>query len=280
MSDRNDILQPEDYLEPRCLLCDEPYGAEPEVRAIPQRRVLEKVDEYMSRRDYDGVERTLKYWLEEARLGHDLRGELLVQNELIGHYRKVGNKDLAFESVDEALTLLKKLDFEDSISAGTTYTNAATACNAFEDNERSIALFEKARAVYENHEQTDPALLGGLYNNMALTYGALKQYDEARALYDKALGAMGEVPNGALEQAITWLNIADLSYLEKGPEDSAEEVEQCLSKAARLLDDPAVPKDGYYAFVCEKCAPAFAWYGYETKADELNERAEQIYERT
>ena len=57
-------IEKEDYVEPRCLLCEEPYGAKAEIRPVPQQRIMEKVDAYMSRRDYAGVERHLLYWLE------------------------------------------------------------------------------------------------------------------------------------------------------------------------------------------------------------------------
>ena len=30
----------EDYLEPRCLLCEEPYGAEAKIRTVPQQRIM------------------------------------------------------------------------------------------------------------------------------------------------------------------------------------------------------------------------------------------------
>ena len=39
------------------------------------------------------------------------------------------------------------------------------------------------------------------------------------------------------------------------------------------------PDPGYYAFVCEKCAPAFSYYGYFLAAQELERRAKEIYER-
>ena len=278
MSDN--ILKPEDYKEPACLLCNEPFGAEPEVRPIPQQRVMQKVDEYMSRRDYAGVERTLLYWLDEAQLGHDKRGELMLRNELIGHYRKVGDKEHAMEQIDDALALLPELHFEDSVSAGTTYTNAATACNAFEENDRAIELFRKAKSVYESSTRTDPKLLGGLYNNMALTLTDLGRFDEARALYDHALNVMGKVPASALEQAITYLNMADLHYTRTGSGLIDDTIEGCLENAWQLLDGDGFPRDGYYAFVCEKCAPTFDWYSEEERAAELNRRAEEIYERT
>jgi len=272
-------LKPEDYLEPQCVLCGDPYGAEPEVKSVPQQRILEKLDDYMSRRDYAGAERHLLYWLEEARLGRDLRGQLLIRNELVGHYRKTGDRDKALANGDEALRLLAALDFTDNISAGTTYTNVATACNAFGENERSMALFEKARAVYEASPRTSPDLLGGLYNNMALTCTALGRYAEAYALYDKAMDVMATVPAGVLEQAITCLNRADTLAAENGMERAEDRIYALLDQAYDLLQDPAAPHDGYYAFVCEKCAPTFSYYGYFLAAQELQDVSKAIYER-
>ena len=279
MNDVNKPLGPEDYAEPACLLCGEPYGAEPAIRAVPQQRIIEKMDEYMSRRDYAGAERHLLYWMEEARLGQDLRGQLMLANELIGHYRKVGDRDKALHWVDEALRLLGTLDFAGSVSAGTTYVNAATACNAFGENERALSLFEKARAVYESGVQVRPELLGGLYNNMALANQALGRYDEAFALYDKAMEQMGKLPGGVLEQAITCLNMADAVAARDGLEAGETRIFALLDRAWDLLQDEAAPRNGYYAFVCEKCAPSFAYYGYFLAADELKKEAARIYER-
>ena len=279
MSNDSGYLKPEDYAEPRCLLCDDPYGVTPKVKSIPQQRIIEKMNEYMSRRDYAGAERHLLYWLEEAKLGFDQGGELLIRNELIGHFRKTGNKEKAFESASEALRLLKELNFEGTISSGTTYTNIATAYNAFDENEESLKYFAKAREVYEANGNTSPELLGGLYNNMALTNAALGNYDEALALYDKAIAAMDKVEGGVLEQAITYLNIADVIVAQKGLEDAENEIFDLLDKAYILLNAEGVKHDGYYAFVCEKCAPVFEYYGYFVAADELNQRAEEIYER-
>ena len=280
MNHNPNILQPEDYVEPRCLLCDEPYGAAPKCKPIPQQRIIEKMDEYMSRRDYAGAERHLLYWLAEAQLGGDKRGELLVRNELVGHYRKVGDREKALENGDASLRLLDELDFGGTISSGTTYTNVATACNAFGENQRALNLFEKARAVYEASPRTEPQLLGGLYNNMALTCVSLGQFDRAFDLYGKAMDAMGRVNGGVLEQAITCLNMANAVEARDGMEAGEHRIFDLVDRAWDLLNDPSAPRDGYYAFVCEKCAPTFSYYGYFAAAEELNERARQLYERT
>lgn len=279
MSKQTGAVGPEDYVEPACLLCGEPYGAEKSVRPVPQQRIIQKMDEYMSRRDYAGAERHLLYWMEEARLGRDKRGELMLCNELIGHYRKVGERESAFRYIDEALRLLEELDFEGSVSAGTTYVNAGTACNAFGENEQALSLFERARAVYEADEKTRPELLGGLYNNMALACKALGRYDEAFALYDRAMEQMGKLPGGALEQAITCLNMADAVAARDGLEAGETRIFALLDRAWDLLRDEAAPRNGYYAFVCEKCAPSFAYYGYFLAAEELQKEAKRIYER-
>ena len=277
MAEDPKILKAEDYVEPRCVLCEEPYGTEPAVKSVPQRRIIEKMDDYMSRRDYAGAERHLLYWLEEAKLGRDQRGELMIRNELVGHYRKTANKEAAFTHAEAALKLLEDMDFEGTISAGTTYTNVATAYNAFNENEKSILLFEKAKDVYESSSRTDPQLLGGLYNNMALVCVSLKRFQDAAELYGKALKVMGQVPGGELEQAITYINMANAAEDEKGLENADSLIDQYMDLAYDLLDHTTAPRDGYYAFVCEKCAPAFSYYGYFMQAEELNRRAEEIY---
>lgn len=273
------------------------------IRPVPQRRIIDKMDEYMSRRDYNGAERHLLYWLEEAKLGGDLQGQLMLRNELVGHYRKTGQKEPAMESAAMALDLLRELDMENTITAGTTYVNIATACGAFGDHERAIRLFEKARAAYESSSQTETQLLGGLYNNMALTCTELGRCEEALALYEKAADLMGRVPDGELEQAITYLNMANTVEVQLGLEAGEQQINALVERAEELLeakgeellgkgeaaltdgtDLRAMKQEerarlGYYAFVCEKCAPTFAYYGYFMTAESLTERSEELVKR-
>lgn len=272
-------LKPEDYAEPRCLLCDEPYGATPDVRSVPQGRIIDKMNDYMSRNDYAGAERHLLYWLNEALLGNDKRGELMIRNELIGHFRKTGNREGAYENAALALKLLDELNFSGDRSAGVTYVNIATAYNAFGDNEKSFEIFKMAQAAFEQMREPENDLLGGLYNNMGLTLSALTRYGEALEYFDKALNCMEKIKNGELERAITYLNMADTYTASMGAEAAESKVFNLLDKAYDLLNTESVPKDGYYAFVCEKCAPSFSFYGYFAAASELSRKAKEIYER-
>lgn len=275
--DQNDrILKPEDYLEPDCPLCLTPPEAA-EIRPVPQKRIIEKLEDYMSRRDYAGAEKHLLYWLEEAGAGNDLRGQLMIRNELTGHYRKAGNREKSLANAEEAVRLLSAAGMEGSITAGTTYINAATAMNAFGENEESIRYFEKAEKIYEAAGYQDAHLLGGLHNNMGLTLTALGRYAEAYAHFSRAMEIMRSVPDGILEMAVTCMNTAMTAEKEKGPEKGEKQINALLDQAYDLLNSPDVKHDGYYAFVCEKCAPGFSYYGYFLAAEELKRRAEEIY---
>ena len=190
-------LEKEDYIEPNCVLCGKPgeeVGAEP----VPVGRILDKLREYEDRSDWEAVERHLKYWLAEAEANHDERGQLMLNNELMGYYRKQGRQEEAFAHAEE--------------------------------------MFRKAIAVMKQQEY------------------------------------------GELEQAITWLNMADAAEAALGAEAAEEKVGDYLDTAEELLDTESLPRNGYYAFVCEKCAPVFGHYGYFATEAELMRRAKEIHD--
>lgn len=277
MDKNNFLLTKEDYEEPACLLCGEPMGKSAGTKSVDVRRFLEKMDEYMGRHDYIGAEHHLNFWLGEAKICNNKRAELSIRNEMMGFYRKTVNQEKAIKNALAALSLVETLENSETITAATTFVNAATVYDAFSMPEKSMPLFERARAVYEKELKSTDSKLGGLYNNMALALVALKRYGEAYEMYNKALAVMAQVENGEPEQAITYLNMANAVEAEHGFEKAEAKIQQYLDKASALLEAPSVPHNGYYAFVCEKCAPTFDYYGWFLYADDLKERAGKIY---
>lgn len=268
-----------DYTDPICPFCTDQFKKQPPVRPIPTQRVLEKLDEHLGRNDYDSAERHLLYWLDEAKDGRDKHGMLTVENELMGLYRKTNRKENALESVRKALDLIDELKLGSAVVAGTTFTNAATVYKAFAMPEESIELFEKAKDIYEKELQSDDPRLGGLYNNLGLTLTDLKRFDEAEEYYNKAINVMSNNKNGELEIAITYLNLCDLNEAKLGSEQSEKIIDEYIEKAYELLNRDYLPRNGYYAFVCEKCAPTFGYFGRFLYQKELSDRARSIYER-
>lgn len=276
----NQFLKKEDYEEPACPLCRNTVGNGHSVINTPVQRITEKLDVYLAKNDYAGAERHLKYWLEEAKTAGDKRGELHIYNEILGLMRKTSQKEKAYDAADNALRLIKELDFENTVTAGTTYVNIATVLKAFGEDRKSLQYYKKAEKIYLSKLEESDERFGGLYNNMALALAGEGSYDEAEKYYEKAIDIMKNAENGELEVAITYLNLADLEESRFGPEAAEEKISVLVEKAMELLDTPTLPRDGYYAFVCEKCAPSFGYYGYFLYENELKERAEKIHERS
>ncbi len=240
-------------------------------------RIIAKLDEHLYKNDYVSAERHLLYWLAEASSAGNYRTELLVQNELMGLYRKTGKCEQALSCVDAACSRIDEEGIAHQVGAATTYLNCATVYKAFGMAEEGIALFEKARTVYERELEKDDSRLGGLYNNMALALVDLGRFSEAKELYEKAIAVMKSTPNGDLEVAITYLNMASAAESEFGALEADGLICEYLEKAQSLLEAHS-QRDGYYAFVCEKCASVFGYYGYFAYKSELDERARRIYE--
>ena len=242
-------------------------------------RILSKLDEYLHKNDYVSAERHLVYWLDEATKAGDVRAELPICNELMGLFRKLGREDDAIGCAERALSVVDTNGLGKQVGAATTYLNAATVYKAFGRAADGIGLFERAKEIYERELDAHDARLAGLYNNMALALVDLSRFREADALYEKAISIMERAENGALEVAITYLNLASAREAELGLEEAAERIADYAKKAEDLLE-ACEKRDGYYAFVCEKCASVFDYYGYFAYARELNDRARRIYEGT
>lgn len=243
---------------------------------ISVERILSKLDEYLNKNDYVSAERHLRYWLAEAVGGCDVRTELLIRNELMGLMRKLSRRDDALECVDAALSLIEREGIGEQVGAATSFLNSATVYKAFGEAEKGMSLFERARAIYERELDARDSRLGGLYNNMALALVDLSRFDEARELYSRAIEIM-MANGGELEVAITYLNMASAAESELGLLDADETICELLDKARELLEN-ATERDGYYAFVCVKCASVFDYYGQFLYAGELEARARRIYE--
>ena len=275
MNTKNYYLSKEDYEEPCCLL-----NMKPENCTIPIGRVIEKLDQHLGKNDYASAERHLLYWYADAESCRDRRGKLTILNEQIGLYRKQSKKEECFKAIDEALMLSDDLGLAGTVSHGTTLVNAATGYKAFGQPDKALSLYEDARMIYESNLLPDDPRLGGLYNNMALSLVEVGSYREAEELYYAAIGVMEKQEFGALEVAVSKLNLADLVAAEIGSEAGETKIKEYLEQAEELLNDDSVPRNGYYAFVCEKCAPTFGYYGYFLIENELVRRAREIYERS
>lgn len=242
---------------------------------IARDRILTRLDEHLAKNDYPAAERHLLYWAAEARAAKDRAAELLVESELMGIYRKCGRREDALAAAGRGIALIRELGIAHQAGAATVMLNAATVFKAFGQTEDAIALFREVKAVYEAELPAEDVRRAGLYNNMALALVDAGAYAEARELYARALALTERAPEDAPEAAVTCLNLASAAEAELGAEAAAAEIEPLLDRAEAHLE--AAPlRDANYAFVCEKCAPVFDYYGRFFFAEELARRAERI----
>ena len=242
-------------------------------------RILHKLDEYLSHNDYDSAKRHLHYWKEEAKASQNEQISLLVHNELMGLCRKLGEKEQALTYAKEALQTVERMNIAENTGAATTYLNVATVYKAFDMAKEALPLYEKALKIYEDSLEKNDSRFSGLYNNMALALVDVKRFEEAKKLYSKALQILQFHPGSEPEQAITYLNLANAAETELGAEASENIINTYLEQAMQLLNISESETDGNYAFVCEKCAPVFGYFGYFYFENELKMRARRIYER-
>ncbi len=268
-----------DYAEPACALCGGKEFYDPDENAplgrIPVGRVLEKADGLFGRNDYAEAGRLLTYWREEAIALKDKQGELSMESELVGFYRKQGDRERGLASVARALSLVEELAQGDMAAGATVLINCATAYKAFGMAEEALPLYRRAEQTYQNTLSPNDARFGGLYNNMALALQDLGQWQEAEAAFFWALAVMETVPCGEAESAITCINLAHL-YECLGETDM---IAGCMEKARSLLQSEHLTHDGAYAFVLEKCAPSFGHFGDAETCEAFKKEAEEIYAR-
>ncbi len=274
------MLDKFDYEEPNCPLCGGKEFYDPDDDAptghIPVDRILAKVDGCFGRDDYTEAGRLLTHWRDEAIALRDRRGELAMQSELVGFYRKRDDKEQALRAVARALTLTEQLGQQELAAGATIYLNCATAYKAFGMAERAMPLYRRAEEVYLRRLPASDERFGGLYNNMALALCDLGRYEEAEAAYRRAIAVMEGVRCGEAECAITYINLAHM-YEDMG---EGERIPDCLQRARALLQSEQLPHGGYYAFVLEKCAPSFGYFGDTQTYHAMMQEAKEIYARS
>ena len=188
---------------------------------------------------------------------------------------KQKDKENGLNSVNRALELVNELNQNELASGATVYINCATAYKEFNMPSEAMPLYNKAEQIYNKVLQKDDARFGGLYNNMAITLADLGNLEGAQKAYFKALDVMKKAKNGENECAITYINLAHMydSFNMK------DKIDECMKKALELLKSENLEHNGYYAFVIEKCAPSFKYFGDNETCEQLIKEAESIYAR-
>lgn len=264
-------LNKEDYMDLTCDSCTRM------VEKVDITRVLAKFDEYLETNNTKDAIKHLEYWKLEAKATNDLSSLISIDNELIGIYRKSNLKEYCLSAINELITIINEHDELPRVTIGTSYENIATGYKHFSLNDLAYGYYKKCEDIYiSTLKKTDYRMIS-LFNNFGICLCDLKKYDEALCYYEKALKYLNHKEN-PLEVVMTYLNIATLYEKKDGLLEATDKISELLDKGIKILDDN-YEKNGYYAFVCDKCSSVYDYYGYFLYAQELRKRVEDIYGR-
>ena len=136
--------------------------------AIPAEDVIRDFDRLLGQDRSREAEEFLYGWLKKAGELADWRGELTLQNELMGFHRSSGKEALGLQAVREGIQLIQDHGMEETLTAGTTFLNAATTLKAFGRAEEAIPWYERAEKLYNRLLGEGDYRFAGLCNNLAL----------------------------------------------------------------------------------------------------------------
>ena len=265
-------------IEPACPFDASEYtaaSAQPEAKGrVDVRKILAEADRMYEKNDPRSAEKMLEEQLDTAKKLGDREGVLGLMNELLGCYRKTGNREAGLRTAEESLKLVSALGMGGTVTAGTVALNAATTMREFGKAEEAVRVYDSAARAYSSNLDPRDYRFAGLYNNYAACMEACGDYRSAEKYYLRALSVISRLPDCALEEAVTCVNLACM-YGENDSEDAR--IEEYLLRAKGLFDRDDVARDGYYAFNALKCVDAFSHFGFFRDAKELRTRAEEIY---
>lgn len=269
-----------DYSDPSCCFDHSDYSASPDLSPCPSaadiKKVMAELDELISSAQYDAATEHLNYWRNRTFSAGDWRSELSIQSELMGLYRRTGDRAAAAAAVKRGLELVHQHGMGSTVSGATVMLNAATTMKFLGRSNEAIPIFVQVSRVYSEHLDPADYRFAGLFNNMALAYQDIGELSTAEQYFLKAAATVRHCPNGENELAVTYCNLAELYEL-MGRDDM---IEKMLDEAWGSLTKSSLPQDGYHAFTISKCLPTFEHFGFFIYEKALKKRLDEINERT
>lgn len=239
-------------------------------------QVVSSLEAYVSHKEFDKAEAHLKKWLEETVRQNDKMSELALHNEAMIFYRGQKKPEEAIAHADAAIAILQDPDIDTSRGDATVLMNAAHTYRRYGDKEKALFLYVQAVDAYEKLFAGNDERLANIYNSVALSFCLLEEYGGAMDLFQKALYILQKDKQSQLEEALTQLNIASMFYQQYGPEEGKALIDERVEISKKLIDTESLPRDTFYAMVCEKLAAGYEHLGRFDYQKELLGRANRI----
>lgn len=183
----------------------------------------------------DEIERFLVDNIYEAREQEDMAIEFTLLNEIIGLCRDTTQNDKGIMYCRELLALMKKMGIEGTLEYATALLNIANAYRGFGLSDESMECYKNTLEIYSANLGEGDFGYANLYNNWALLYQELGDFEGARECLYKALKVVDSYEDAEIQQAITKTNLGS-TLVAIGTKESCEEAEKTILQALSVFE--------------------------------------------
>ncbi len=201
-------------------------------------KILIEYDGMFGSCSLDEIERFLVDKIYEAREQEDQSGEFTLLNEIIGLCRDTTQNDKGIMYCGELKNLMQAMSLEGRVEYATALLNIGNAYRAFGRSEESMECYESCLKVYNEKLEAKDFGYANLYNNWALLYQEMGDFESAWECLYKALNVVDSYAEAVIQQAITRTNLGS-TLVAIGTEEACKEAETCLKQALDIFE-----KDG------------------------------------
>ena len=227
--------------------------------------ILQQIDRLLEENKGAQAQALMEEGLEQALMSGDRGSAVTLLNELIGFCRETGQAEKSYYYGEAVLNLLQEMGLSGTLPFATSVLNIASAYRAGGRLEDAMTCYRAVEQIYSQVLEPGDMLVASLYNNKALLYQEMGEFEAAGAYLERALETALQHPERYYEQASSYANLA-ATYLQLGREEQAAD---CFRRAIDMFEAHGV-RDAHY------CAALASLAAYLFQKGEF-ERAEVYF---
>ena len=239
-------------------------------------KVLAEYDALEATHDLEAINNFLDEKLSEAKAEGDTSSAITLYNEIIGFNREISDYAKSITACRDLLITLEEAGLNGTVSYATCLLNIANACRAAGLLQESMAYYNETLRIYdENLEPTDFSY-APLYNNLALLFQEMGDFESASGTLRKALSLALSQPGEDIKVAISHTNLA-MSLLKNGEYGEAMDN---LTEAFKIFDSKPEPDYHYGAALSAMAEAKYVTGEYEESAEYYERALKEIRKNT
>ena len=237
--------------------------------------ILQQIDRLLEENKGAQAQALMEAGLEQALRSGDRGSAVTLLNELIGFCRETGQAEKSYYYGEAVLNLLQEMGLSGTLPFATSVLNIASAYRAGGRLEDAMTCYQAVEQIYSQTLEPGDMLVASLYNNKALLYQEMGEFEAAGAYLERALEIALQHPECYYEQASSYANLA-ATYLQLGREQQAVE---CFKRAIAMFEAHGV-RDAHYCAALASLATYLFQKGEYDRAEEYFTRAMQGIEES